>query len=80
MKTTKKRQSLTTPALHFRFTIDYSFFFAGYFLKYFFPSMILKTPLFYPLYTENATDFGDVLQHRGRLPFPVSITPYLFVF
>ena len=40
----------------------------------------LKNPLFYPLYTENATDFGDVLQHRGRLPFPVSITPHLFVF
>ena len=40
----------------------------------------LKNPLFYPLYTENATDFGDVLQHRGGLPFPVSITPHLFVF
>ena len=41
---------------------------------------LLKNPLFYPLYTENATDFGDVLQHRCRLPFPVSITPHLFVF
>ena len=41
---------------------------------------LVKNPLFYPLYTENATDFGDVLQHRGRLPFPVSITPHLFVF
>ena len=42
--------------------------------------LVIKNPLFYPLYTENATDFGDVLQHRVRLPFPVSITPHLFVF